>query len=156
MNEIRVRRLVLAGLVTFVVWIAAEILIEQVIGRALFGNLIEQQWLAMTRVGDWTAANHALNIAIALVNTTLMIWLYASLRPMYGVGVRTALITSAFGITIGFSLAVNGINLGLFPAQAVLVEAVYEACEYPIALIAGASVYEGRAAWSGEATRQER
>jgi hypothetical protein len=156
MNEIRVRRLVLAGFVTFIVWIAAEIVIEQVIGRALFGNLIERQWLAMTRVGDWTAANHVLNIVIALVNTTLMIWLYASLRPMYGVGVRTALITSIFGIVIGFSLAVNGINLGLFPAQAVLVEAVYEAFEYPIALIAGASVYEGRAAWSGVVTQQER
>lgn len=144
MNEIRIRRLLLAGLATFVVWVAAELLIEQVIGRALFGNLVDDQWLEMTNVREWNGANHALNILIALVNTTMLIWLYASLRPMYGVGVRTALITSAFGIVLGFSLAFNGINLGLFPPQAVLIEVVYEAFEYPIALIAGAGVYEGR------------
>ena len=143
MNEIRIRRLLLAGLVTFVVWVAAELVIEQVIGRMLFGNFVDEQWLEMTNVREWGGANHALNILIALVNTTMLIWLYASLRPMYGVGVRTALITSAFGIVLGFSLAMNGINLGLFPPQAVLIEVVYEAFEYPIALIAGAGVYEG-------------
>jgi hypothetical protein len=143
MNEIRVKRLLLAGLTTFVVWVIAEILLEQVIGRIVFGSLIQDQWLQATSVSDWGPLNHGLNILIALLNATILIWLYASLRPMYGVGTKTALITCALGVTWGFSMAVNGINLGLFPLQAGLTEAVFELIEYPIAMLAGASVYEG-------------
>ncbi len=39
-------------------------------------------------------------------------------------------------------MTVNGINLGLFPPQVGLVEWVYELIEFPLAMIAGALVYE--------------
>jgi hypothetical protein len=142
MNEIRVKPLLLAGLGTFLAWIFAEILVEQVIGRILFGNLIEELWLQTTIVSEWGALNHVLNIFIALLNSTLMIWLYASLRPMYGVGTRTALITWALGTIWVWSLTINLINLGFFPPMAGLVEAVYESIEFMIAMIVGAAVYE--------------
>ena len=143
MNKIRVKRMLLAGMVTFLVWIAAEILVEQVIGRILFGNLIQEQWLRTTTIHDWGVLNNVINLLIALLNTTLLIWLYASLRPMFGVGTRTALITSAFGIIWGFSMTVNGINLGWFPLHIGLIECVYQTIEFPIAMFAGALVYEG-------------
>ncbi|MEJ2261814.1 MAG: hypothetical protein P8X95_00110 [Anaerolineales bacterium] len=84
-----------------------------------------------------------LNILIALVNCTLHIWLYASLRPIFGVGTRTVLITSALGIILRFSATINGINLGLFPPQVGLIEWVYKAVEFPLAMIVGATAYEG-------------
>jgi len=143
MNRIRLNRMLLAGLATFFVWIAAEILVEQVFGRVLFGDLIDKQILQASNIRDWVVPNYVLNILIALVNCTILIWLYASLRPMYGVGTRTALITSAFGIIFWFSMTVNGINLGLFPPQVGLVELVYEIIEFPMAMTAGALVYEG-------------
>jgi hypothetical protein len=135
--------MLLAGLVTFFVWIAVEILVEQVIGRMLFGDLIEQQVLQTTNILNWGVQNYVLNILIALLNCTLLIWLYASLRPMFGVGTRTALITSAFGIIFAFTMTINGINLGWFPPQVGLIEWVYELIEFPLAIIAGALVYEG-------------
>jgi hypothetical protein len=143
MNKIRLNRMLLAGLVTFIVWIAVEILVEQVIGRMLFGDLIEGQILQTTNVREWRVPNYVLNILIALMNCTILIWLYASLRPMFGVGTRTALITSAFGIIFGFSMTVNGINLGLVSPQVGLTEWVYEVVEFPLAMIAGAITYEG-------------
>jgi hypothetical protein len=143
MNEIKVKRMLLAALTAFLVWVAAEILLEQVIGRLLFGILIQELWLEATNLRDWGCVNHVVNIFISLLNCTLLIWLYASLRPMYGVGIRTALITSAILVIWVFSLAVNGINLGLFPLQAGLTEAVFEMIEIPIAMIAGAAEYEG-------------
>jgi len=143
MNKIRFNRLLLAGIVTFVVWVIAEILVEQVIGRVLFGNLINRQWIHATNILNWGVANHVLNILIALVNCMILIWLYGCLRPMFGVGTKTALITSAFGIIFGFSMTLNGINLGLFPPLVGMSEFVYELIEFPIAMIAGAAVYEG-------------
>lgn len=143
MNKIRINRMLMAGFVTFIVWIAVEFLVEYVFGRILFGELIERQILQTTDIRDWGVANYLLNILIALVNCTILIWLYASLRPMFGVGTKTALITAAFGIILGLSMTLNGINLGVFPPLVGLSESVYELIEFPIAMIAGASAYEG-------------
>ena len=114
------------------------------IGRIVFGNLIEERWSqTASNIGDWTAMNQLVNISIALLNSTLLIWLYASLRPMYGVGTKTALITSALGVALLSSLFINMINLGLLRLQFGLLEAAFEAIEFPIAMLAGAAVYEG-------------
>ena len=144
MNEIRVKRMLLAGLAMFLVWLVAEIIVEQVIGRILFGSLIDERWLQTSmNLSDWNALNHLVNIFIALLNSTLLIWLYASLRPMYGVGTKTALITCALGIALGWSMTINAINLGLLPLEFGLMEAIFAAVEFPIAILAGAAVYEG-------------
>ena len=143
MNEIKVKRMLLAGLAMFLVWVAVAILVEGVIGRLLFGNVIQERLLETTNLSDWNASNHLVNISITLLNTTLLIWLYASLRPMFGVGTKTALITSALAIALWLSLFVNLINLGLLPLQVGSMEAVFVAIEFPIAMLAGAAVYEG-------------
>jgi len=144
MNEIKVKRMLLAGLAMLVVWIAVEILVEQVIAQILFGQSSQEMWQQTIDVSDWSALNFAVGNLTTLTNITLMIWLYASLRPMYGVGTRTALIASAFGVILGFSLFINFINLGLFPLRIGLLEAVFEAIEFPVSMIAGAAVYEGK------------
>ena len=143
MNEIRVKRMLLGGLAMLVAFIVMELLVEQFVGRMLFGDFIDQRWLETTNVMSWTASNQVLNIGIALLNSTVLIWLYASLRPMYGVGTKTALITSALGIVWVWSMMVNLVNLGLIPSYLGLLEAAFEAIEIPIALLAGAEIYEG-------------
>ena len=143
MNEIRVKRMLLAGLAMFVVWVLLEILVEHVAARFLLGQTSQDLWFQTIDLTDWTAMNHVVNIGIAILNCTILIWLYASLRPMYGVGTRTALIASAFGVILLVSLFMNFINLGLFPARAGLIEAVFVAIEFPLAMIVGATVYEG-------------
>lgn len=142
MNRIRVKRLILSGIVTLLVFIAVEILVEFVIGRAIFGESMED-WVQTLAVPSWGVANHVLNIFIALVNSVMLIWLYAALRPMFGVGLKTALIASALALVFGISMAVNGANLGLYPIQIALLELGYELIELPIAVIIGALVYEG-------------
>ena len=149
MNEIRVKRMLLAGLVMLIVWVVVEALVEQVIARLLFGQSTQEMWLQAIDLRDSSALNFWVNTIVALSNCTLLIWLYASVRPMYGVGTRTALITSAFGVILGFSLFINFINLGLLPLKLGLLEAAFEAIELTIAMVAGAAVYEGEARWVG-------
>ena len=149
MNEIRVKRMLLAGLVMLIVWVVVEALVEQVIARLLFGQSTQEMWLQAIDLRDSSALNFWVNTIVALFNCTLLIWLYASVRPMYGVGTRTALITSAFGVILGFSLFINFINLGLLPLKLGLLEAAFEAIELTIAMVAGAAVYEGEARWVG-------
>ena len=147
MNEIRVKRMLLAGLVMLIVWVVVEVLVEQGMARILFGQSSQEMWLQVIDLEDSSALNFWINNFIALLNCTLLIWLYASLRPMFGVGTRTALITSAFCVISGFSLYINLINLGLFPLKLGVIEAVFEAIEFPIAMMAGAAIYEGQEKW---------
>jgi hypothetical protein len=148
MNEIRVKRMLLAGLAMLIVWVVVAFLVEQVIARLLFGQSSHEMWRQVIEISESSAPNFWVNNFIALLNCTLLIWLYASLRPMYGVGTRTALFTSAFGIILVTALLINMINLGLVPLKIGMMEAVFEAIEFPIAMIAGATVYEGEARWS--------
>ena len=147
MNQINIKRMLLAGLAMFVMWIAVEILLEGVIADLIFGKSTMAMMAEEVQFRDWTASNYWINTIIPILNCTLLIWLYASLRPMYGVGTKTALITSAFGVILGFSLFINFINLGVLPLRAGLIEAVFEAIEFPIAMLAGAAVYEGQEKW---------
>jgi len=143
MNEIRVKRMLLAALAMLVVWVAVEILVEHWFSLFLFGQTSGEMWLQAINVSEWSALNTALSAFIAILNCTILIWLYASLRPMYGVGTKTALITCAFGIAWMFSTFINLTNLGLFPPRLALLEAIFETIEFPIAMIVGAAVYEG-------------
>ena len=151
MNEINIKRMVLAGLAMLVMWVAVAILIqilfEQVIAPIFFEQTAQEMWLEIIEPGDRRALNFWVESFTSLLNCTLLIWLYASLRPMYGVGTKTALITSAFGVILGFSLYVNLINLGLIPLKLGLIEAVCEGIEFPIAMLAGAAIYEGQEKW---------
>jgi hypothetical protein len=151
MNKINIKRMLVAGLAMLIMWVAVGILIqiafEQVIAPTFFGQTAEEMWLEIIDPEGRSALNFWVEGFTALLNCTLLIWLYASLRPMYGVGTRTALVTSAFGIILGFSLYTNLINLGLIPLKLGVIAAVIEAIEFPIAMLAGAAIYEGQEKW---------
>jgi len=143
MNKINIKRMLLAALAMFVVAIALEILLEHVIAQLVLGQTTAEMWGRAVDIGQLTGFNILVNTVVALFNCAILIWLYASLRPMYGVGTKAALITSAFVIAWIFSMFVNLTNIGLLPPRLTFVEAVFEAIEFPIAMIVGAGVYEG-------------
>jgi hypothetical protein len=144
MNKIKVARMVLAALAMFVMWIAVSVLLEGIIADFVFGKSSSEMWQTVVDPSEWSGLKSAVSTVIAILNCTILIWLYASLRPMYGVGTKTALITSAFGIAWMLSFFVNLTNLGLIPPRLALIEAVFEAIEFPIAMLVGASIYEGK------------
>lgn len=141
LNEIKPKRLVFAGFLTFLSFLMVEWVVERLIGRALIGDFLVA-WHQTLAVPDWGITNILLNLLIALVNTTILMWLYAALRPMFGVGIQTALITSFFLIIFMAVFSINMINLGVFPWEIGLLETVYLIVELPLAMIVGARVYE--------------
>jgi hypothetical protein len=146
MNRIRLNRLFIAGLVTLLAFIVIELVWEGLIGRLLLSEPLEAL-ASYPEISTWTLRHHAINILIALGNCLMLIWLYASLRPMFGVGTRAALIASAFMFVFVFAFELNYTNLGVLPLRLAILDAVNLIVELPLALIAGAHVYEsGR--WS--------
>ena len=141
MNRIRVGRMIISGVITLLVFFTVEYLLEQLVGRYLFAGIIEE-WVELLSMQEWTVVNYLLNIFIFLISCIMVIWLYAALRPMFGVGTKTALITSAFVITFISAYAINETNLGLFPIQITLIQLLYWVIELPVAVVAGAYYYE--------------
>jgi hypothetical protein len=141
MNRIRISRLLLAGLATLLAFILIELLWEGLIGVVLFGDLLASL-RASGGMPDWSLREQVLNLAIALFNCFMMIWLYASLRPMFGVGPRTALITSAFVFAFVFAFDLNYANQGFISYRLGLIYALDLLIELPLSMIVGAQVYE--------------
>jgi hypothetical protein len=144
MNRINVKRMLLAGLAMLVMWVAVEVLVEGVAADLIFGQSSSDMWLQVIDESEWSGTNTAVNAVRSVLNCTILIWLYASLRPMYGVGTKTVLITSAFALVWIYSMFVSIANMGLIPSQLALLEAVFETIEFPIAMYVGASIYEGK------------
>ena len=141
MNKIKVRRLFVAGLVTLVVFIVVEFMLEFVIFDALIGlgKWVDQLYAP----SSWSISNHVLNLFIALANSIMLIWMYAALRPMFGVGSKTALIASGFAYAFFFSFMINFANLRFYPMRPALIELFYQLIELPVAILVGAYYYEG-------------
>ena len=149
MNRIRLNRLIIAGLATFLVFIAIELVWEGLIGAHILRNAMSAL-RSYPSLSHWRILNQAFNLAIGLGNCFMLIWLYASLRPMFGVGSRTALIASAFMFAFIFAFGLNLTNMGVIPLRLTLLDALNLIIELPLALVAGAQVYEsGR--WSSSA-----
>jgi hypothetical protein len=144
MNKIKVGRMLLAALAMLVMWIALEVLVEGVIADLVLGQSSSDMWRSVIDYSGWSGLNAVVSTFVALWNCAILIWLYASLRPMYGVGTKTALITCAFGLAWIVSIFANMTNLGLIPPRLALIEFVFEAVEFPIAMLIGAGVYEGK------------
>jgi hypothetical protein len=141
MNRIQLDRVLLAGLATLVAFFLLELLWEGLILGVILGDTADYL-RSLVAPPRWAFWNHALNLAIAVFNCFILIWLYASLRPMFGVGPRTAIIASAFVFVFVTAFEVNTANLGFIPYQYALADAVNLAIELPLSLIAGAQVYE--------------
>jgi hypothetical protein len=133
--------MIISGVITLLVFFTVEYLLEQLVGRYLFAGIIEE-WVELLSMQEWTVVNYLLNIFIFLISCIMVIWLYAALRPMFGVGTKTALITSAFVITFISAYAINETNLGLFPIQITMIQLLYWVIELPVAVVAGAYYYE--------------
>ena len=144
MNRINIKRMVLGALAMFVVWVALEVLVEHVIAQFFLGQTSAEMWQQAIDVREWSGINAAVSTALAILNCTILIWLYASLRPMYGVGTKTVLITSVFALAWIYSFFINISNMGLIPSQLAFLEAIFETVEFPVAMFVGAGVYEGK------------
>jgi hypothetical protein len=72
MNEIRVNRLFFTGLVTLVVFIVVEFLVETFFETVVFRYGVSF-WYLRVGVQHWGWKNQLVNILIALLNTNMLV-----------------------------------------------------------------------------------
>jgi len=72
-----------------------------------------------------------------------MVWLYAAIRPRFGAGVRTAVMS---GLFIWLTMWVLGFGSmliqGIFPTDLIVTSVIWGLFEVPLAAVAGAYLYK--------------
>lgn len=139
MGKINLGRVVLGGLLAGVVLTVFEFVLN--------GLILGDQWTAAMESLNRTEPEGAgVMIAYVVWNLVLgiaLVWLYAAVRPRFGPGPKTAVVT---GLAVWFMmwfLAFGGTVIGgLFPTNLVVITLIWEFFQVPIATVAGAWLYQ--------------
>ncbi len=138
MGRINTGRVILGGLVAgLVINIGETILNVPIIGAESDAAL---QALGLEPIGGGAIA---VFVAMGFLLGLLTVWLYAAMRPRFGPGPKTAVIAGLVVWVLGVVLASIGYGmLGLFPVRLLVIVAVWDLFEMPIASVAGAWLYK--------------
>lgn len=134
MSKLNWPRLLLCGLLAGVIWIILGSAVTAILG----GDFAA---LPNNRLGKPTAGFILFNIALDLLEGISILWLYACIRPVYGAGAKTAVL-SAFGwwciVTLGDAA---WCSFGFFPPQTVIPLIIGTLPAVIVATLAGARFY---------------
>lgn len=137
MGNINVSRVLLGGL--------AAGLVLNVFGFVWQFIFADQMEAELARLGLEAPGGGAMAVFILLgfVSGIVLVWLYAAIRPRFGAGPGTA-IKAAVPLWVFGSLlpAIAFSLLGLFPAGAMTVGAVFDLVSYGVSAIVGAMIYQ--------------
>jgi hypothetical protein len=136
MGKINWTRVILGGLVAGAIINVFEFVLNGVI-------LAKDNEAAFRALGKQIGGNQlALFVAWGFLVGVFAIWLYAGLRPRYGIGPKTAVCAGAAVWCLGYLLAaVTPIALDLFPARLMAIGLAVGLVEVIVGTLAGAWLY---------------
>lgn len=135
MNRVNWSRVLSCGLLTGGVWLILGSIVTALLGRDFAA-------VPNNRLANPTPGFIVVNVALDLVEGVSIIWVYAVLRPVYGVGVRTAIIAAlAWWFTVSLG-DVTWCTFGLFPARTVIPLILGTLPALVLATLAGAKFYK--------------
>ncbi|MDX1622837.1 MAG: hypothetical protein R3199_02510 [Gemmatimonadota bacterium] len=138
MGRIDTTRVIVGGLVAGVVLNVGEYLLN--------GVLLRERWeAAMETLGrePYAGADIMVMVVMTLLLGVVLVWFYAAMRPRFGPGPKTAVITALFGWLLLYVWPFFWNSLtGLFPSDLMLIMTVWGLFELPVAVMAGAWLYK--------------
>ncbi len=142
MEKINIKRLFLSGFVAGLVFMFVEMILEGFF-YLVFGVSESKMYQDAFDAVSKKILFNILNIGILFAICILIMWVYAAIRPRFQTRIKAAFAASSvfWGFAVLFVL--NHINLGLFPAGALLGMG-YNLVELPAAALAGSWVYNGK------------
>ncbi len=129
------------GLVAAVTFVIVEFLFEGTVALFGYNEAAVFQELYPNLQLEGVAFQFA-NILQLLALMIFAIWLYSSLIPRFGAGIKCALVV-AFAIWFVYLLvATNFARLGILPTNIAVASLLFNLVEVPLAVLAGSRVYD--------------
>lgn len=137
MGRINGSRVLLGGLVAGLVIVVGEYILNGII---LFGEFASQR--EKFGLGEPSAGELAAGAMITVLYGVILIWIYATIRPRFGPGPRTALIAAATFWAIAYVLFMASLWANSFVSMKFAVFSIlWGMLEAPIAALIGARIY---------------
>lgn len=139
MGQIDWRRVLLGGIVAG--------LIIDVFEWMLHGLVLGPQWrqvmAGLGRPLQETGLRMSFYVLLGLAYGIVAMWVYASIRPRYGAGPRTALYAGLGVWLLGYCLpSMTWVVIGLFPRRLMAIAMLVGLVEILVATLAGAWLYQ--------------
>lgn len=140
MGKINMRRVLLGAVLMGVTFIVIELVIEGIIG--IIGPKESEMLLEVAPFATLSGARyHIVNFSYFFLFCVLAVWVCAAMAPRFGPGPKTGLIVAGVFWFTGVLMAVNFVNMGIFPVKLTVTSLLFNLVELPPALVIGASVY---------------
>jgi hypothetical protein len=139
MERINISRVILGGIVAGIV--------GNILGYLVDGVILAPQWTtAMQALGktDFSIKQIIAFNLIGLAYGVFAVWLYATMRPRYGAGPKTAILAGVAVWVVGTLLPNAGFMFAmkLFPRDLTVMTTLAGIVESAAAVLAGASLYK--------------
>ena len=142
-------RVILGGLLAGVVINLIEFITNGVILKDAWGRVMQ----AMGKPAQPSGGEIVLFNIWGFLLGIAAVWIYAAIRPRYGAGPATAIRAGLAAWFLAVFLADLGLaSTGIFPVGMLLITAVVELVEIPVATVVGAWIYKEGAAEAPAAT----
>jgi len=139
-QPIKYNRIFLAGIVTALVFIVVELIVEQFTWR-VFG-INEVQFMQSPGLTLSGTRYHVINILTFVCECFIFMWVYALLLYRFNNYVKAALATSSLFLLIMFLVLANMLNMGVISSELALIIIIFNLFELPVAVFAGGKVYK--------------
>jgi hypothetical protein len=142
MGKIDVGRVFLGGLLCGLIINIGEFILNEPIMGEQWASAMEAMNLPVMGGGAV-----AIFVVMGFILGIITIWLYASIRPRFGPGPKTAICAGLF-VWFFVYLYVNAGSLviGMFPTNLLIISTIWGLFEIPIATVLGAWLYKEAAA----------
>ena len=139
-NRIRV---ILGGLLAGVVINVVEYITNGVVLKQAWGTAMQ----ALGKSAELTAGAIVIFNVWGFLLGIAAVWLYAAIRPRYGMGPTTAVRAGLFAWAVAVFLSnLGNLALGLFPVRLLLITTVVALIEIVVATVGGAWLYKEKEA----------
>jgi hypothetical protein len=139
MGQLNWKRLILGGLVAGLVIDASEVLVNGVIFRDAWGAAMQSLHRTPTLSVKQMIVMNLWGFATGIT----MMWLYASIRPRYGAGPRTAVMAGAAMWLMNYALGnVYPVVTHIFPLGLAMITLLIGLVEAVVAAWMGAYIYQ--------------
>ena len=143
-------RVILGGLLAGVVINLVEFITNGVILKDAWGRVMQ----AMGKPAEPSGGEILLFNIWGFLLGIAAVWIYAAIRPRYGAGPGTAVRAGLVTWFLAVFLADLGLaGTGIFPAGMLIITALVELVEIPVATVVGAWIYKEGLAEAPAATR---
>jgi hypothetical protein len=137
MGKINLKGVIVGGLVAGVVL--------NIVDFILFGVVLKDDMnAAMQALGKPAVSTNMIMwfVLIDFLYGIFLVWLYAAIRPRFGIGPKTAMWAGfATWVLYGLLHALSEAPMGFFPQNLTVIATLVMLVQYPVAAVAGAKFY---------------